>query len=138
MSFRSSHGLSLLMLLLMGCGGESKPSTVPVTGLVTLNGEPVAEASVTFYPQEGRSASGVTDSSGIFTLTTFEAGDGAIAGKHRVSIGKQSNVPAGNTPEELAKIKEEIPSKYNNAETSGLTADVVAGQDAPIDFNLAE
>ncbi|HBN77861.1 MAG TPA: hypothetical protein DD473_19035 [Planctomycetaceae bacterium] len=129
--------ICFLVIFLLGCGGASKLDTVPVTGMVTYNGEPIADASVTFYPEKGRAASGMTDQDGIYTLTTYESGDGAVAGKHKVSISKQE-APPGNSTEELENIKAEIPQKYNNAETSGLTADVVAGQDAPIDFNLAE
>jgi len=130
-----SLGLALL-LFATGCG-ESRPRTVPVTGLVTLDGEPVADASITFYPENGRPATGRTDAEGIYTLTTFETNDGAVPGQHRVSISKQT-IPESNSTEDLEAIKSEVPEVYSNADTSGLKAEVVAGQDAPIDFNLAE
>ncbi|MCG6157359.1 carboxypeptidase-like regulatory domain-containing protein [Rubinisphaera margarita] len=133
----SVFSLCLATLLFTAGCGDSRPSTVPVTGLVTLDGTPVADASVTFYPDSGRPATGRTDAEGIYTLTTFETGDGAVPGEHRVSISKQT-IPESNSTEDLEAIKSEIPAVYNNAETSGLKAEVVAGQDAPIDFNLAE
>ena len=70
--------------VLVGCGPGS--DTVPVSGIVTYQGQPLAEVEVTFFPEEGRPASGVTNASGRYTLSTFASNDGAIPGEHRVVI----------------------------------------------------
>ncbi|MCA8984713.1 MAG: carboxypeptidase-like regulatory domain-containing protein [Planctomycetaceae bacterium] len=127
-----------LLLVLPGCGGTSLPATVSVSGIVTFNGEPLADATVVFYPAEGKPATGKTGPDGVYKLTTFQADDGALPGKHKVAISKSSAAPESNSPEDMAKIKREIPDKYSNADTSGLTADVQVGQTADIDFNLAD
>jgi hypothetical protein len=74
-----------------GCGGEKLGR---VKGQVTCQGKPFYPATVTFSPvtekegalEAGKPAWGVTDESGHFVLTTTRQGDGALVGKHRVTI----------------------------------------------------
>ncbi|MCA9069663.1 MAG: hypothetical protein KDA84_12100 [Planctomycetaceae bacterium] len=76
---------------LLGCGGTDHPPTKPVSGKVTYNGKPVTGAVVSFHLQEGespRNGTGQTNEEGEFEITTFESGDGAILGKHKVTIVK--------------------------------------------------
>src|SRR5690606_22897091 len=50
---------------------------------------PLANVGVTFTPwdgTQGRTAIGRTDDQGRFTLSTFEEGDGAVEGTHRVTL----------------------------------------------------
>jgi len=75
-----------LVLCFSGCSPSTdpeiakRPKVYPATGLVTLAGEPVEKAVVIFVSGDGVTARGVTDSSGEFTLTTFDQDDGAVAG----------------------------------------------------------
>jgi hypothetical protein len=66
-----------------GCGGP-----VPVEGRVTLDGQPVEKAAVVFEREDGagRPASATTDSDGVFHLTTYKPGDGALPGQYKVII----------------------------------------------------
>jgi hypothetical protein len=74
-----------------GCGGENLGR---VTGRVTCHGKPFYPATITFSPvsdqegalEAGKPAWGVTDESGRFILTTTRQGDGALVGRHRVTI----------------------------------------------------
>src|SRR2546429_332610 len=71
-----------------GCGGP-KSSPVKVNGKVTLDGTAFAGATVTFVPlvsDGGRDASGRSDSSGAFELTTFKTDDGALPGEYKVIV----------------------------------------------------
>ncbi len=83
-----------LMLVASGCGG--KGGLVAVRGVVTLDGQPVEGASVTFSPEEdsGKAAGGLTDSEGVFDLTTFSEGDGALPGDYRVTVTKTESDPS--------------------------------------------
>jgi len=145
----------ILVPLLVGCGGDTggadRPETVPVTGSVTYNGQPVEGATVTFVAgaSEGRGALGTTDASGKFQLTTFEAGDGAIPGSYKVTVAKTTGdsgpmtqedgvvvPPTGGPP--TTEVKDELPVKYKDASTSGLTADVQEGQDNEFTFDLTD
>src|SRR5262245_61322233 len=89
--FTSVALCSLVLLTTQGCG--SGPAYVPVSGTVRLNGEPYKDAIVTFQPMAtatnsnpGRGSSAYTDNGGRFVLLTFEGGEGAVPGKHRIRI----------------------------------------------------
>lgn len=128
------------MLLTLGCSSsadkwtEMRPKVVPVTGTVLYNGQPLANATVTFTNSSaGRSAFANTDANGNFTLTTFKSGDGAVPGLQQVTVRKSEVLP-GKAPAvdaseslHLPPPPEErwlIPKRYGKVETSGLTAEV--------------
>lgn len=79
-------------LCFAGCGGGADGGGVPVypvSGTITMNGGPVAGASVTFSPKSGQpAAAGRTDNSGNFTVTTYTSGDGAAEGDFVVLVRK--------------------------------------------------
>src|SRR5437868_14394834 len=72
-----------------GCGGKDRP--VKVEGVVTLDGNPVDSAVVLFNPvdAQGRQATGMTGSDGVFHLTTNAPGDGAIPGDYKVVVRRE-------------------------------------------------
>ena len=79
-----------------GCskGKEIPTDLVPVTGTVTLDGEPVAGALVTYIPTGTKTegvfdAAGETDEQGKYKLMTSEGqAEGATPGEYRVVISK--------------------------------------------------
>jgi hypothetical protein len=75
---------------LVGCGGGvSGPPTEPVSGVVTLDGQPVAKANVVFVPDgAGQGAAGVTDEAGKYALTTTTSRDGAVVGSYKIMVTK--------------------------------------------------
>ena len=75
--------VAVLCLLAAGCGGPSRPETVPVSGRVTYQGKPVPMGQIMFYPDQGRPATGAIDADGNYRLTTFTTADGA----RRATIG---------------------------------------------------
>ena len=121
--------LAALTLALPGCG-SSNPETFPVSGTVTLDGRPVSGAAVVFTPDTGQPATGTTDNAGQFELSTFQLGDGALPGKHRVTIAKTTV-----DPNDRDKVLFLIPQKYGNRQTSELMCDVQAKM-APVRFDL--
>jgi hypothetical protein len=110
-------------LLFSGCG-ETKPYGVaPVSGRVTLDGQPLADARVTFFPQRAAGvntaesapeAMGMTDADGRYQLKTVFDDEGAAPGPNRVVIStlKEEYDPAN--PEAPPKVvaKETVPKKY--------------------------
>jgi hypothetical protein len=152
--------IGLMVSALAGCSKQSTLDTVPVTGIVTLDGQPVPGAKVVFAPSggTGQAASGVTGSDGRYKLTTQEPNDGAMAGKYSVMISKTEGslaavdqaVKPNMTAEEATKaateardaakeaeptFKDMLPEKYKTA-AGGLTADVIKGG-KDINFELS-
>lgn len=139
-----------LGLFVIGCGGDDR--VAPVTGVVTLDDQPIANASVTFMPAEGgRPAFGVTDADGKYELTTFQEADGALIGSHIVTIvavDEKVNDKAVAAAEEhgslsefmhpQAKQKWIIPERYSAQDTSGLSHDVERGKLNRADFPLTK
>jgi hypothetical protein len=88
----AKQALASILLLIMvlagsGCGGGGVKLT-KVDGKVTLDGSPLEGANITFVPEDnnGPLATGVTGSDGSYRLTTYNTGDGAVAGKYKVTI----------------------------------------------------
>lgn len=82
----------LVLFLLIGCGKkQDRVAVYPVTGKVTFQGKPAANAFVAFHPAGGTEgsrvpASGHVDDAGVYRLTTFESNDGAPAGEYIVTV----------------------------------------------------
>jgi hypothetical protein len=78
-----------------------------VAGVVTFDGNPLADASVQFISQEpgGHDATGYTDSSGAFRLTTHRQNDGALPGLYKVTVrhSKAVETPQGAGPADVQK-----------------------------------
>ena len=135
-----------LVALLGGCG-QTDPSLVPVTGTVTVNERPLANATVTFIPKDvtpGFGGTGKTDGSGKYTLLGSRDNAPAIPpGEYRVAVSKRlmpdgSEVPANeNTPPMMSPARESLPVGYSNPATTQLTATVKPGG-GPIDFPLKD
>ena len=137
-SFRQSLAMLILLVatgLFLGCSSKAndkwtrgRPPVYPATGQITYNGEPVAEAVVTFQPvdETGRGGSAVTDSEGFFEAQTFDPGDGLTVGTHRVAVHKVQLVDAsGNVVTEIRepgglREKSLVPKRYANFEKSKL------------------
>jgi hypothetical protein len=91
------------LFLLTGCGG-GLPS---VTGVVTMDGQPLDGAVVLFTPQGpgGQIATGITDSHGKFIMGTGKQENGVRPGKYKVTITKTAEEvkPTPYFGDELAK-----------------------------------
>lgn len=138
---RRCAGLLILAIAAAGCG---KRGTVPLSGTVTLDGRPLARATVHFIPQdpEGREALGSTDAEGVFHLSTFKPGDGAYAGKYKVIVRPATEVDpelkfmtpaeamdkanAGRKPSRPSVV---LPPRYTHPGQTVLEQDVPASGD---------
>lgn len=149
------------VLAILGCKGGRVTNAVPVSGLVTLDDQPEEGATVLFAPTGGggSAASGTTDASGRFRLTTLDPNDGAIPGSYLVGVTKTEGksivedvIKPGMTYDEqmkatmaarakagakaTAKFKELLPAKYANPGTSTFKADVVKGEKNEFKFPM--
>ena len=99
--------VSVGCVLLCGCGPKVPP-TASVHGKVTIGGKPVTTGRITFYPENNvRPAIGAIGTDGAYRLTTFHSNDGAILGKHVVTIEAFEGSPVQGP----ATIEEELGGK---------------------------
>ena len=113
------------LLLLVGCSRSDRPPLGMVSGTVTLDGKPLADARLIFEPAEGgRASTGSTDREGKYELIYIRKDKGAKVGTHLVRISI-ANPDADNV--------ELLPARYNTQ--SVLEAEVKQG-DNTIDFPL--
>ena len=138
----------------VGCGGRSGPKVEYVEGLVTLDGAPVAGASVGYSPVDravGLPAGGKTDAEGRYRLTAVRGGKeraGTAVGDYAVSITKLEIVPPdepqppppawwnpslGPKPTPIRSL---IPEAYGEAATSGLRVSVKPGRNTGPEFSF--
>ena len=75
----------LVLVTVLGCG-DSGPTIVPVSGILTYKGKPVTNASIFFERDSVRPSTGMTDEEGRFTLVYDTGHDGATVGKYRVWV----------------------------------------------------
>ncbi|MEW4564473.1 hypothetical protein AB1K70_18175 [Bremerella sp. JC770] len=123
-----------------------RPPVYQVSGMVRMDGEPLSNAVVVFKPEEGTySATGLSDASGQFYLTTFDDRDGAIEGTFQVSVDRVDYIPIG--PEKgtstdggtyLPPLKQVrvTPKKYSDFEKSGFAATVMKDESNSFEFDL--
>lgn len=124
--------LLLLATLVVATGcGRGTSDTAPVTGTITLDGQPLTQGTVVFMPEKGLWAKGAIGSDGSFRVATAN-GDGASIGLNRVTICCVE--PGTGTEDKPAKWL--IPPHYGNPATSGLSFDVKAGIDNTARFDL--
>ncbi len=116
---------ALILSVFTGCGSSE---TKPVTGKITLDGVPLADAVVLFCPSKGgrTNSRGVTDSNGAYTLDYTSTAKGAIPGSYVVQIMKPEQTNRGEV--------ETLPRIYNQEST--LSADVTAGGDNVFNYEL--
>jgi len=120
--------------LICGCAASDVPETGEVVGVVTLDGQPVPQATVEFAPEEGRTSIGETNEKGEYVLRYTPKIAGAKVGKHvvRISTYRQGTGDPGDS-NRVPEVPEKFPEKYNKKST--LTEDVEAGKNE-FDFTL--
>ena len=120
------------VMLLSGCGGGDPFKIVPVSGKVAFKDGSLIKADqivVTFLPQEAKgvgknaplAAQGnVNVADGTFAgLTTHRHLDGAIVGKHKVTVQALKMGPGG-----VGLPTDAVPLRYTRPETTPLTCEV--------------
>jgi len=136
-----------LLIRVVGCGSSVDiPDLVEVSGIVTLDGQPLPGATVYFIPKLQfapaagtdqprliEESAGLTDEQGHFRLRGIhkESGWGAMVGDHRVLIRKRvmkdgSAVPTGDVDLAILEtsMKELLPAIYSDEQQTTLSAQV--------------
>lgn len=93
-------GVLMLVAFFCGCKNSSRPTTIPVSGTVTFDGEPPKYVGALYfapleiaegYPKRGGRA--IFELDGKFAATSFEDGDGLVPGTYKVRIECWSKPP---------------------------------------------
>lgn len=126
-----SFPIAILVLcpFLTGCGNPL--GLVPVSGQVTIDGEPLKFGSIQVVPDGAPAAYGAIGQDGRFTLETGDGGTGVVPGVHKVAI-------IANEPQGASSQLWHAPTKYRDFSTSELTLTVDgATEDAKIELTWA-
>jgi hypothetical protein len=100
----------VLLAVLAGCG-PSGPEVAPVSGRVTLDGQPLASADVSFQPDGAqRASSGRTNADGRYQLMYKRGQPGALVGEHTVRI---------TVSREIVRNPPQIPARYDTQSERG-------------------
>lgn len=138
----STHGIGwrtalAVCLALCGCNGSPhlpKMQTLPVTGKVTLDGKPLAGATVLFTISDPPATFfATTKEDGTYQLQGIEGREASLKGRCEVTIsrmikpdGSPLDMDAGEAPA-LVQAVEQLPQKYSMPSMSQLMADVSEG-----------
>jgi hypothetical protein len=124
----------------VGCS-EGRFEIVPVSGVVTIDGEPIAEAYVNFQPQAtgedglaGVGSFGRTDANGRYELMTIKREPGAVVAPHQVRIQSRLSKDSEDGTRKILVRKEMLPPKYHSR--TELTFEVPPGGTDQANFDL--
>ncbi len=122
---------------------SGKLPVFPVAGQLTMDGQPMPDAQIFFFPVESvpKGASKIrphatTDEEGNFRVATYGVEDGAPVGEYRVTVswkGENSTTTGGDTDDR----PEKVPARYRNPQTTRLKATVTEGQNTLPAWDLA-
>jgi hypothetical protein len=105
-------------LFFAGCG-KNPHRLAPVSGKVTMDGNPLANAAVAFLPDTKPGAKpsptsrGQTDKDGRYTLTSSEERPGAVVGVSKVRISTMRSTGGSEGEGGAILARETVPERYN-------------------------
>ena len=141
---------TVVLVNVSGCS-DGRLNTEPVSGVITLDGVPLAEAMVNFrlkVPGEGAAGFARTNERGEYRLQTMAGRPdaGTLPGEYAVTVVKYKLVPTGRmiTDNDTGERVEELENVfifpgmavYADVETTPFSATVVRGRNR-FDFDLS-
>lgn len=130
---RAIYFSTLVLTLLAGCQ-DSGYEVAPVAGRITLNGEPLVNAHVSFRPvlkqgsvEAGPGSVAFTNQQGEYALRLIDPDQsGAVVGRHRVAITlpeeEQINSVSGTDHDDAGRPKLKVyrmPNRYRDGTALG-------------------
>ena len=106
-----NYRLCYALLLLVAIGCDDGPPLGKVSGVISLEGQPIETATITFTHVKGRTAFARTDADGFYELNFSDGRAGAMLGENAISIetGRAGSDEQGN----FVEYPETLPPKYN-------------------------
>ncbi len=120
------------LIVCNGCSRSDLPKTIPVTGIITLDGATLPKPGTIFFtcvePHAGypnRPGIAKFNEDGVFVATSYYQGDGLVPGTYRISVECWEVPPSFDGP----PAKSIIPSTYLNPSGSDLEKVVILPTD---------
>ncbi|HVW02376.1 MAG TPA: carboxypeptidase-like regulatory domain-containing protein [Planctomycetaceae bacterium] len=131
----------VLPLSLAGCGGgnSSGKKLTAVSGQITYGGKPLPNALVAFMNETDATATpgtGMTNSSGNYSLKLSADEVGVPAGKYKIGVTAWEKQPSMGTDGKADSGTPAIPQMYFDPNMSGLTATVENKSSQTINLDL--
>ena len=124
----SSLFLLASLAVLSGC--ESRGDGVTTEGTVTYAGQPLADAAITFFPQQGRPLTVPLDPQGAYAVVL-------PPGDYQVTINVGAPLPEGfQEGDVLPPPTVTLPDRFTVRARTELNATVAEDQSEPINFDL--
>lgn len=151
--------MPLSLMLLAGCGSSTPSSGVEVSGIVTMDGQPLDAADITFISDKS-SGSGRTDASGKFSLiqpvpagsyrvvvsrldgatqpvmAATGAAEGLDAGQLSAMAFSAANDPTRRKPARSIAPKQLVPSAFSDPQQTTLSIEIPEDGTESADFQL--
>ena len=142
--------IAMMVLCLFGCDKSKAIKTDLVEGVITMDGSPLAGATVTFSPvsSDGNLGVGTTDSTGLYKIQTLQgaADAGTTPGDYIVTVSKKEGKPSGKQEMSESEGKmvdiltytEAVPQKFTDKKATPHKATVAAGMPNKFDFDVSK
>jgi hypothetical protein len=104
---RAVPSLLFATFLILGCGGDGRVPLFPADGKVLVDGKPAAGVVVRLVPadalgdHDALQPFATTGENGDFSLGTYDKGDGAPAGRYKVTLFQPDRPPGPAHPNDL-------------------------------------
>lgn len=127
--------LAVSLVCLAGCGGKGV-KTGTVHGTVTLDGQPLAEGTISFNPLDGNTpTAGGKITGGSYSVAVPRGQQMVLISAPKVISSRKAYENDPNSPL-VNQYKETLPTKYTNPFETPLSVDVNAGS-VKQDFSLS-
>lgn len=136
--------LFCLVWLPTGCNGKKLPTIVKAEGIVTLDGTPVENATISFISEKtDYHAVGNTNAQGKFAMrvarSEYNGKIGACPGDYKVEISKSTiggQQGTESTGETQVTLRNDLPTKYASIGSSDLKVTVPKEGSDKLNFEL--
>lgn len=141
--YRCKLAWTLVGVGIVACGGGCADGDIGrMSGRITYRGQPVTQGAVLFENSEqGVSVNAVLGKNGEFAARTHDQ-PGLPPGTYRVAVSPRTfgdgSAPLVVDPSATESAKSPIPEKYHQTSTSGLTVEILAGANPPLNIELEE
>jgi hypothetical protein len=116
-------GFFVVVLILAGCGQAMSE----VSGKVTVDGTPIDEGTISFYPADKKSQpAGGKIKDGMYSVQVPRGAMKVVISKPKVT-GHKKLYPDDPKSKEYPVTKEDLPPKYSDREKTELKLDVTGG-----------